>query len=132
MAENPSPIWRRLTRKAIRVLLAISFWANISFALGLLPVAIPAFSSLPQYVLSALLIAFIINYSFICENGWWSATLDVLYVYFFPFMLLGYLLKLLTLRALKSFKTSAVWRRPALLTDKKIVALLRPRVRLMT
>jgi len=109
---------KRLTRKVIRELLALAFWAHALYVLQFLPLPQPPFPSLPRYLFNLLLCVFIINYSFFSSRGWWSVAFDLTYIYFLPFIYVGKLAWWITRTSFRVMKKNAVIRSPKLIVEK--------------
>ena len=76
---------RRSIRSFVRELLALSFWLRALYITKFLPIPFSN-SDIPRYLFNASLIIFIINCSLFTDKGWWSVLLDLLFIYFWPFI----------------------------------------------
>ncbi len=117
MRKKEKPKGAHLVRKAIREVLGLTFWIHAIYVLGLVPLpSLPA-PDLPRHLFNAVLVAFIVNYSIFTNYGWWSVALDLLYIYFLPFIYFGKVAWWLGGQSFKSAKKRIVWQSPRLIPD---------------
>jgi hypothetical protein len=81
-----------LFRKATTFLLALFLWFHALFFLNIHWVLLSKWAEVLRLAPSeALLFALLVIFSFLTASGFWKTLLSLLYIYFFPFVLLGYL-----------------------------------------
>jgi hypothetical protein len=109
-----------LTRRIIRHGLGVAFWIHAVYVLGFFPLPASPVLDLPRYLFNTILVIFIINYSIFSENGWWSVTVDLVYIYFLPFIYLGKLLWWSSRLFYKDLKSRIVWQSPGLIYERVV------------
>jgi hypothetical protein len=109
-----------LIRRIIRHSLGIAFWVHAIFALGLLRLPPISIQNLSRHVFNAILVVFIVNYSLFTENGWWSVSFDLLFIYFLPFIYLARIVWWSGGLFYKSIKSGIVWQSPQFVYDRPI------------
>lgn len=81
-----------LFRKATTFLLALFLWFHALFFLNIHSVLLSKWAETLRLAPSeALLFALLLMFSFLTASGFWKTLLSLVYIYFFPFVLLGYL-----------------------------------------
>jgi hypothetical protein len=109
---------RRITRE----LLAVTFWLHAIFATSFitLPHVVPPV--LPRYIYNVALFAFIVNCSLFSNKGWWAIAFDLLYIYFWPFIVVAKIAWKLLKIGFRYVKSRAVVVNPNLIADRPPVA----------
>ena len=103
----------KATRGTLRFAVAALFWLNALFLFRLTPpVLAPASQFLHLEVPEIIVLFFLIMAAVLSTYGLGSIALDLLYIYFFPFVLVYYLVRV----AIRSFSAlySVVWGEPPL------------------
>ena len=80
-----------IVRKATTFLLAVFLWLHAPFFLNIHSNLITECSQLLRLATSeVVLFLLLFTFSMIAASGFWKTLLSVTYIYFFPFVLLGY------------------------------------------
>jgi hypothetical protein len=110
--EEPSfamaAIFERI-RGAATFLLAAFIWLHALFFLNVEPTFIAKYAGILRLSSAeAVLVSLLVVFSFLTASGFWRTLLSLLYIYFFPFVLLlyGLFLFFLALRALNRWLRS--------------------------
>jgi hypothetical protein len=93
-------------RKATTLVLAVFLWLHALFLLNFQATLLSKIAHFVRLSFSeALLVVLLIIFSFLAASGPWKTILSLAYIYFFPFVLLGYVFYLffLALRAINSW-----------------------------
>lgn len=109
-------------RRIIRELLALAFWTHAFFIFGVLPLPHPEISEFSRYSLNILLAIFILNYSLFTDNGWWSVTFDLLFIYFLPFIYVKRLAWIFSKATLRRLRSQVKWQNPGLVVSPTVTA----------
>src|SRR5579872_5599752 len=80
-------------RRSIRLLLAVLLWSHALFLLNLQASFVPALGRLVRAsALEVTMFALLLVLSFLTSSGFWRTVGNLAYIYFFPFVLLFYLM----------------------------------------
>src|ERR1700676_4389431 len=100
-----------IVRRATTFLLALFLWFHALFFLNIQSTFVSRFTRVLRLAPSeAVLFSLLVVFSFLAASGFWRTLLSLAYIYFFPFVLIGHLLRwcFLLLRAMNRwFKAQA-------------------------
>lgn len=103
-------------RSAVRHVIALSFWIHAIYVTQLLPIHFQSNLNWPRYLYNFSILTFIFYYSLCSNNGWLSVLFDLIYVYFWPFIVFAKATWVGIKFGYRYLRRKIIWTSPGLIT----------------